>query len=95
MPPDVRNSIAFGKVHKFHPFVLVRATCIDEKNVEHRWNGNDRRKPKYSEINLVHYHFIHHRPHMDCPGMEAESPLLKLKLISVIFNIPVKLCLPW
>ena len=95
MRPDVRNSFAFWKVPSLRLFVLlVRATWIDETNVDHWWNGTDRRKTKYLEKNLARYHFIHHRSHMDCPGMEAESPQLKVKLISVTFNTPAKLRLP-
>jgi hypothetical protein len=45
MPPDVRNSIAVWKVLRLHLFLLlVRATWIDETNVEHQGNGTHRRK---------------------------------------------------
>jgi hypothetical protein len=34
----------------------------------------DRGKPKNSEKNLPHYHFVHHKPHMDGPGIEPGPP---------------------
>jgi hypothetical protein len=27
-------------------------------------------KPKYLEKNLAHYHFVHHKFHMDYPGID-------------------------
>jgi hypothetical protein len=38
--------------------------------MEHRWNEVDRGKPKYSEQNLSQRHFVHHKSHMDLPGIE-------------------------
>jgi hypothetical protein len=29
--------------------------------MEQRWDGNERGKPKYSEINLSKFHFVHHK----------------------------------
>ena len=39
------------------------------------WNYTDRGgKPKYSEKNLSHFHFVHHKSHMDWPGMALGPP---------------------
>jgi hypothetical protein len=42
--------------------------------MEHRWNEIDRGKPKYSGKNLSQYHFVHHKYHMDRPGIESWCP---------------------
>jgi hypothetical protein len=42
--------------------------------MEHRWNEVDRGKPKYSGKNLSQCHFIHHKSHMDWPGIEPRPP---------------------
>jgi hypothetical protein len=42
--------------------------------MEHRWNEIDRGKLKNSGKNLSQYHFVHHKSHMDCPGIEPGSP---------------------
>jgi hypothetical protein len=36
---------------------------------EHWWNEIDRVKPKYSGKNLSQRHFVHHKSHMDWPGI--------------------------
>jgi hypothetical protein len=38
--------------------------------MEHRWNEIDRVKPKYSGKNVSQCHIVHHKSHMDCPGIE-------------------------
>jgi hypothetical protein len=38
--------------------------------IEHRWNEIDREKPKYSRKNLSQCQFVHHKSHMDWPGIE-------------------------
>jgi hypothetical protein len=42
--------------------------------MEHRWNEIDRGKPKYSGKNLSQFHFVHHKSHMDLPGIEPGPP---------------------
>jgi hypothetical protein len=42
--------------------------------MEHWWNDADRGKPKYSEKNLSHCHFVHYRSLMDGPGIEHGPP---------------------
>ena len=43
---------------------------------EHWWN-DDRRQSKYSEKNVNQWHFIHHKTHTDCPGIEPRPPQWK------------------
>jgi hypothetical protein len=42
--------------------------------MEHRGNEIDKGKPKYSGKNLSQCHFVHHKSHMDRPGIEPGSP---------------------
>jgi len=41
--------------------------------MEYWWNDTDREKPKYSEKNLSHYHFVSNKYDMPWPGI---GPLL-------------------
>jgi hypothetical protein len=43
--------------------------------MEHGWNDTGRRKLKYSEKNLYQGHLVHHKFHMDWPGIEPRPPL--------------------
>jgi hypothetical protein len=42
--------------------------------MEHRRSEIDRGKPKFSRINLSQCHFVHHKSHMDRPGIEPGPP---------------------
>jgi hypothetical protein len=41
---------------------------------EHRWNEIDRGKPKYTGKNLSQCQFVHHKSHMNWPGIETGLP---------------------
>jgi len=41
---------------------------------EHWWNDTDRGKSKYWETNPSRCHFVHHKPHVVWPGVEAGPP---------------------
>jgi hypothetical protein len=45
---------------------------------ESRWNDIDRGKPKNSEKNLFHCHFVDHKSHMDSSGRELGPPRLEV-----------------
>jgi hypothetical protein len=62
------------------------ATCDEDKEkdefffsfskvMEHHWNEIDRGNPKYSGKNLSQCHFVHHKSHVDRPGIEPGPPL--------------------
>jgi hypothetical protein len=49
--------------------------------MENRWNEIDRGKPKQSGKNLCQWHFVHHKSHMDWPGIEPGPPIEFFKTI--------------
>ena len=64
-----------GWFPKPRPFtLLVKVTCRT------RWiwsiGDTDRGKPNYSGRKLSQYHFVHHKSHMDWPGIELGPPRL-------------------
>jgi len=42
--------------------------------MEHWWHDTDRGKLKYWERNLAESNFVHHKSHMDRPGIEYGPP---------------------
>ena len=46
-------------------------------SIKYQWNdwSTDRRKPKHSEKNLSHFHFVQHNFHMDCRGIKPGTLL--------------------
>ena len=66
--PVFETAFLFSKVSRVRLFVLlVRA-------MEHRANGIDRGKPKYSENDVSQCYFVHHKPHKShCSRIEPRS----------------------
>jgi hypothetical protein len=44
-------------------------------NVEHLMESELARETEVLGKNLLQYHFIHHKSHMTCPGLEPGPPL--------------------
>jgi hypothetical protein len=43
--------------------------------IGHWWNGNDGKKPKYSEKTPIQCHYVQRTSHVQCPGIEHRPPL--------------------
>ena len=70
MPPELQKSSAFWKVPRLRPFVLVRQTC-GWKSVW-RFGGmmQTGEMEEYSEKNLSQCSLVHHKSHVNWPGIE-------------------------
>ena len=55
---------------------MLRLYTISDRwrNVEHCWNDTEGGRPKYLEKTLSQWQFIHHKLHMDWPGIEPGPP---------------------
>jgi hypothetical protein len=56
---------------------IVHPQVITWVNIEQRWDDTDRGKLKDSEKNLSQCHFVHNKSHMDWPGREPGSLVLR------------------
>jgi hypothetical protein len=45
--------------------------------MKNRWNKTDRENQITRGDTLSQYHFVHHKSHMDLPGIEPGSPRWK------------------
>jgi len=52
-------------------------------SIEHWWDDTDRGKQKYWQKNLFQCLLVHHKSHVDCPGIECGPQLLHNKDQSV------------
>jgi hypothetical protein len=51
------------------------ASVLDEwMSMERWWTDTETGNPKYSERNLSQRHYVHHKSHMDWPGIEQMPP---------------------
>ena len=51
-------------------FLADKSSVWIKVSMEHWWNDNYRRRPKYAEKNHSHCCFVHEKSHVDWPGIE-------------------------
>jgi len=70
--PDFRKNAVWFDI------LLTLAACPSDKSsmqmsMCHRWKDNDSGRTHYMERNLSRCHSVHHKSHMDWPGIEIAS----------------------
>jgi hypothetical protein len=62
VPHDIGNSSVLFEDPQSSAACPSQESSINIKmSTEHWWNDTDRGNPKYSEENLTHCHFVHHK----------------------------------
>lgn len=61
-------NILFNNAVSYNNYVM---SVVDKQNVsmKHLWYGTDSSRLKWSKKNLIQYHSLHHKPHMDWHGI--------------------------
>jgi hypothetical protein len=58
-------------------------------HMEHYWNNTYRREPKKLRSILSQCHYVHHKSHMDFPGIER---MARPKAVEIHLNFIHKFC---